>query len=43
MRKMDEVGQCAYAAGPPEDFPADNDAQLSSHRERNRERKTGKG
>ncbi len=35
---MDEVGQCAYSAGPPEDFPTDNDAQLSAHRERERER-----
>lgn len=39
IEKMDEVGQCAYSAGPPEDFPTDNDAQLSSHRgERQRER-----
>ena len=36
---MDEVGQCAYSADPPEDFLTYNDAQLSFHRER----KTGKG
>ncbi len=35
--KMDEVGQCAYSAGPPEVFLTDNDAQLSSRRERDKE------
>lgn len=38
VEKMEEAGQCAYSAGPPEDFLTDNDAQLSSHREGETER-----
>lgn len=36
IEKMDKGGQCAYSAGPAEDFPTDNDAQLSFQRERQR-------